>query len=300
MTDPVRALRSHIGLAEPGAVEFSREEEARTGGVVRYAVEYEGLEGDRIPAILFVPERGKPVGGVVAFHQHNGEFHLGKSEVAGDEGEGLQAFGPALARRGLAVLAPDAISFEERRAKGTGTTPEPGEDDWLQHYNAMAYRLVDGDTLMRKALDDAQRAVSVLLAQPETDPARVGVMGHSYGGTTALYPAALDARCRFACVSGALASMRERRRRGTGLNVFEVVPGIATLLDADDLLRAITPRPVFVVSASRDPYAIDADAIVARVGANSVSELRVDGEHALDENRFAAILDWVTATASPG
>ena len=76
----------------------------------------------------------------MVFHQHNGAFHLGKSEVAGLVGDPFQAFGPALARRGIAVLAPDAVSFEDRRASGSGT--DPHERDWLQHYNAMAYRLI--------------------------------------------------------------------------------------------------------------------------------------------------------------
>ncbi len=73
-----------------------------------FRIEYQGVEGDLIPGILLTPKHKQSRGGVVVFHQHNGEFHLGKSEVAGDVGDQYQAFGPALARRGLAVLAPDA------------------------------------------------------------------------------------------------------------------------------------------------------------------------------------------------
>ena len=64
--------------------------------------------------------------------------------------------------------------------------------------------------LMRKGLDDAQRAVSVLLQATGMDERRVGVAGHSYGGYTALYHAAVDARCRFACISGAVCSFETR------------------------------------------------------------------------------------------
>ena len=125
-------------------------------GFDRERIEYRGLEGDRIPAFLFTPNGRETLGGVVVFHQHNGEFHFGKSEVAGIKGDAFQAFGPALARRGLAVLAPDAITFEDRRGTVQGT--EPDMYDWLQHYNAMSHRLLEGDLLMRKCLDDAQRA----------------------------------------------------------------------------------------------------------------------------------------------
>ena len=295
MTHPARSLRTHLGLAQPTPdLPVRRTGTARGDGFVRHDLEYEGLEGDTIPAFLFVPDAPQGAG-VVVFHQHGGQFDLGKSEVAGEAGAPLQAFAPELARRGVVVLAPDAISFEDRRERSH--SGDPADADWLQHYNAMAYRLLDGDALMRKALDDAQRAVSVLLARPEVEAARVGVCGHSYGGSTALYLAALDLRCRFACISGALASLAERRRRGIGINVFEVVPGLATLLEVDDLLRAITPRPTFIVSGTEDPYAADADAIVGRVASDAVRSLRVQGKHELDPERFQAIVDWVVETS---
>ena len=102
---------------------------------------------------------------------------------------------------GLAVLAPDAITFEDRRGAVQGV--EPGDRDWVQHYNAMAYRLLDGDLLMRKCLDDAQRALSVLLDAAEVDERLVGVAGHSYGGYTALYHATVSTM-QVRVVSGAL------------------------------------------------------------------------------------------------
>lgn len=61
-------------------------------------------------------------------HQHNGERHLGKSEVCGLAGNSLQAFGPLLAQKGFVVLASDSICFEGRRKNGQGTTSLPGDD----------------------------------------------------------------------------------------------------------------------------------------------------------------------------
>ena len=284
-------LRDLLRLELPGPVEVEQTDRSEADGYSRTRLRYQGLEGDEIPALLFLPEGG-PRGAVVAFHQHNGEFHLGKSEIAGDAGDPFQAFAPALARRGLAVLAPDAITFEERRTSGTGITPH--EDDWLQHYNALGYRLVNGDILMRKCLDDAQRAVSVLEQFVANETDAVGVFGHSYGGTTALYLGAVDPRCRFVCVSGALCSFARRQAEGTGINMFELVPGIARKLEAGDLLRAISPRPTFVLSASRDPYSSDAHEVVSRAGVERCRHMRVDGEHRLDAERFEAMVEWLT------
>lgn len=291
MIDLTTTLRDRLGLASPVAVAFQRGERRSFAGFDRERIEYPGLEGDRIPAFLFTPTTRATRGGVVVFHQHNGEFHFGKSEVAGEVGNPFQAFGPALARRGLAVLAPDAITFEDRRASVQGTAPD--FHDWLQHYNAMSYRLLDGDVLMRKCLDDAQRALSVLLQATGIDAHKVGVAGHSYGGYTALYHAAVDTRCRFACISGAVCSFETRRREGTGITLFETVPGLARQIDTHDVLSAIGPRPTMVVSGSGDKYSRDADQVVAKVAGDFITHLRVDRGHALDQERFDAIVDWI-------
>jgi dienelactone hydrolase len=94
---------------------------------------------DTIPSLLAVPAGEGPFPAVVIFHQHAGQRHYGKSEVFGLVGDQFQAFGPALARAGFVVLAPDSIAFEDRRPGGRGT--DAREDDWEQHYNALAYRL---------------------------------------------------------------------------------------------------------------------------------------------------------------
>lgn len=90
-------------------------------------------EETEIPAFLFVPDGDGPFPAAVVFHQHAGERHLGKSEVAGLAGDPLQAFGPMLAALGFVVLAPDSIAFEDRRQGRSGL--EADEDaDWLEHF----------------------------------------------------------------------------------------------------------------------------------------------------------------------
>lgn len=299
MTHDIGArLRERLGLAPPGPVAFERGDVTAFDGYTRQRIEYRGLEGDTIPAFLFTPTAQPTRGGVVVFHQHNGEFHFGKSEIAGDVGSPFQAFGPALARRGLAVLAPDALTFEDRRGQVHGVAPH--DYDWLQHYSAMSYRLLDGDTLMRKGLDDAQRALSVLIDAAELDTHRVGIAGHSYGGYTALYHAAVDPRCRFACISGAICSFDTRRREETGITLFEAVPGLAQLVDTHDVLAAIGPRPTLVVSGTEDKYSRDAEQVVVKAGGDFITELRVARGHALDQERFDAIVEWLVSRATTG
>ena len=299
-----RELRSFLGVVPPEqAPSIEVTSSSHEDGYVLHRVRLV-TDDDVIPSLLAVPSGIGPFPAVVVFHQHAGERHFGKSEVFGLVGDPCQAFGPALARAGLVVLAPDSIAFEDRRPGGPGT--DPRDDDFAQHYNALTYRLVAGDTLMRKVLQDAMAAVSVLLARADVKPEGVVALGHSYGGNTTLFLTAVDDRIRIGCASGALGSYQRKMNDGTGIEMAEVIPGFTTRFDMADVLSAIAPRQFLVVSGTGDRYAADAvDLVDAALAANggsaddrNLSHLQTTGGHALDARRFEAIIDWIVHTAS--
>lgn len=281
-------------------------------GFTRSLIRYSVSDGEEIDAFLFEPTTQEPRGAVLALHQHNSQWTIGKSEIGGLIGDPLQAFGPALARRGITVLAPDAVGFESRlKTAETGTElappivkPHSTAEDWLQYYNQMAHRLVHGDLLMRKILDDSSAALSVL--QEHTSIAGVGVMGHSFGGIVALFLAALDIRVAYACSSGAVCSYKQKLERGTALEMSLIIPAFAENYDLDDLLRCVAPRSILVVSSEDDPQSADAAEVVRnafpafeKMGyRNHLQHLRVPGPHALDEMRFDAITSWIAMQGS--
>src|SRR4051794_8360304 len=266
-------------------------------GYAEHLVEYAGHAGARVPAFLLLPDGRGPFPAVVAHHQHHGRFHLGKSEVAGRAGDPLQAFGPALARRGVAGLAPDAIAFQDRRVLARGT--EPADGDGPQHHNEMSYRLVRGELLMTTVLGDAAAALSVLAAHAAVDAARLGAVGHSYGGNTTLFHAALDERIGFAAASGAACTYRRRMADRTQIELAQIVPGILAVADIEDVVGLIAPRPLLLVSATADPYSADADEIQRAVGAGyaALRHARYAGGHDVTPERFALVVDWVAARA---
>ena len=295
-------LTELLGFAVPPVPDLVIRAERERDGYVEQAVSYAGDEGD-VPALLLVPEH--PCGaGVVALHQHNSQWHLGKSEVAGLAGEPLQAFGPALARAGIVVLGPDAVGFEDRRHSGPGI--DERDDDWLQYFNEMAYRLVSGRLLVTTVLGDAACGLSVLIADERVDGSRVGVLGHSYGGNVTIMLAALDERVRFACASGSACSYRQRMLDRTGIEFAHVIPGILELTDIGQLVELIAPRPLLLLSATEDRYSADTPEIVQaaarayrEAGApQALQHYRAQGGHALTEERFDAIVDWVTTQMS--
>jgi dienelactone hydrolase len=294
----------------PPEVCFIRQDEE--DGYKRILLRYQAPDGEQIEAFLFQPMSGEPSGAVLALHQHNSQWTIGKSEIAGLTGDPLQAFGPALARRGITVLAPDLVGFESRmKSDGGGATLAPSlgkehssPEGWLQYYNHMAHRLVHGDLLMTKLLTDCAAALAVL--QDQTKSSHLGVVGHSFGGIVTLFLAALDTRVAFSCTSGAVCSYRYKLAAGTGLDMSLVIPGFAGHFDFDDLLRCVAPRRIFVVSSTADPYSGDAEDMVTNAlpafetqgRADHLQHLRVAGQHALDRQRFEAISNWIAIEAA--
>jgi dienelactone hydrolase len=266
---------------------------------------YQSQDEDSIPAFLWMPEGKGPFPAVMVHHQHNGERHWGKSEVAGLAGDSLQAFGPALVQRGFVVLAPDSICFEDRRKNKHGTERDTEEADWLQHYNEMSYRLVKGDSLMRKVLDDASCGISLLSHLAQVDKRRIGCLGHSYGGNTVMFQAALDERIAFSCSSGAVCSYQNKMDNLTGLEMAFVVPNIFPDWEIDKVISLINPRPFLIVSAEDDKYSKDAMEMYQSAKAASqkkgipfnMEHIQYPGTHALTQERFNKIVDWMSEKA---
>lgn len=142
------------------------------------SVTYEAEPGDRIPALLLVPDgidSRHPAPAVAVWHQHNGQWHLGKSEPAGLAGNPMHHTGVALIREGYIVLCPDAICFEERQS-------EHLKGGNYERFEFLRY-VVQGKCMAWKNILDMQRAVDYLCQREEVDAERIGCYGHSMGST---------------------------------------------------------------------------------------------------------------------
>lgn len=285
-------------LAEE-TVDYKVLESVEEVGYTRQLIEYVSGD-DKVSAYLLLPEKQGNNPAILINHQHNREHHLGKSEVCGLAGNPLQAFGPELAKKGFVVLAPDSICFESRRKD----TSVEGFDFW-QHLHEMTYRIVRGEWLMKKVLEDAMKGISLLAGLECVDKSRIGTLGHSYGGNTVLFLSALDERISFACASGSACTFEHRMKNGVGIELASVIPGFHGKYDIDDLVACIAPRKLLLVSSDEDKYSMDAPYIVEKAG-EKYAELgepqnlyhkRYQGGHALTEKRFADILEWIGGIA---
>jgi dienelactone hydrolase len=204
--------------------------------------------GDRVPAALLVPEgvdAGSPAPGICVWHQHAGEYHLGKSEPAGLAGNPMHHTGVALVREGYVVLCIDALGFEERQNSepaGASGGPKP-QGGGYERFLFLRY-LVHGKTLAWKNILDMRRAVDYLVTRPEVIPNQLGCYGHSMGSTHTWLVGPWEPRLKALVGNCCLPTYRGIHREQL-LHCFpNFIPGIYPEADTPDVAALIAPRPL--------------------------------------------------------
>ncbi len=79
----------------------------------------------------------------------------------------------------------------------------------------------------------------------------------------------------------------------TGIEIAQIIPGLLTLCDVDDLVQLV-PDAMLLVSGEQDKYARDADAVARAAG---LAHARRGHGHALENQRFETIVDWLAEAA---
>lgn len=202
---------------------------------------------DRVPALLLVPQgvdADSPASGICVWHQHAGQYHLGKSEPAGLAGNPEHHTGAALAKLGYVVLCIDALGFEERQASPPEGNPDkkPLKDGGYERFLFLQY-LVQGKTLAWKNILDMRRAVDYLQSRSEVIGDQLGCYGHSMGSTHTWLVGGWEPRLKALVGNCCLPTYRGIHREQL-LHCFpNFVPGIYPEADTPDIAALIAPRP---------------------------------------------------------
>ncbi len=199
---------------------------------------FEAEPGDPIPALLLVPDgvsADRPAPGICIWHQHNGEWHLGKTEPAGLAGNPMHHTGAALAREGYVVLCIDALGFEERQ---NGYKIKDGA---LERFLFLKY-VVSGKCMAWKNILDMRRAVDYLCSRAEVRADRLGCYGHSMGSTHTWLVGPWEPRLT-ALVGNCCLPTYAAIHRTEILHCFpNFIPGIFEYGDTPDIAALIAPR----------------------------------------------------------
>ncbi len=247
--DKKAKLLECLGGAWPEAGDLRPEvhETKQAEGYRLELVSYEVEPGDRVRAHVLIPDgigAAHRAPAVAVWHQHNGEWHLGKSEPAGLAGNPMHHTGVALAKEGYVVLCPDALCFEERQS------PHLKGGDF-ERFEFLRY-VVDGRCMAWKNILDMRRAVDYLAMRPEVLPERMGCYGHSMGSTHTWLVGPWEPRLKCLVGNCCLPTYAAIHRTHI-LHCFpNFIPGWFRHGDTPDIAGMIAPRALHLNFGSED------------------------------------------------
>lgn len=234
---------------ESGDLKPKVEETIQKDGYRLERVSYEVEANDRVPAYLLVPDgvsKSSPAPAVAVWHQHNGEWHLGKSEPAGLEGNPMHYTGVALAKLGYVVLCPDALCFEDRQ--------DPEKKLKGGNYERFEFLrlVVAGRSMAWKNILDMRRAIDYLVTRPEVKADALGCYGHSMGSTHAWLVGPWEPRLK--CIIGnCCLPTYAAIHRTKLLHCFpNFIPGLHQFGDTPDIAALVAPRALHLNLGEKD------------------------------------------------
>jgi dienelactone hydrolase len=321
-------------------VRVERRREAE--GLVFEELSWQLPYGPRTEALFMKPAgaRGR-LPGILALHDHAGKKYFGLEKISRAPGGqhplmrehqqgyyGGFAWANEVARRGYAVLVPDAFPFASRRVRYADVSavlvagrrePRRGSARDIAEYNAWA---ASHEHIMAKSLFCAgttwpgvflyedRRALDYLCSRPDVDPARVGCGGLSGGGMRTVFLGGTDPRIRAAVCVGLMTTWRDCLLDKCHTHTWMLyVPGLPRYLDFPEILGLRVPLATMVLNDSDDqlftlPEMRRADRILRGVYAKAGAAGRYrcsfyPGPHKFDLAMQREAFDWFDRWLKP-
>ena len=262
---------------------------------IQKLIEYNVEKNERVKSYLLIPKNIKKAPGILAIHQHHGNWDIGKSEVVGLTNDTMYSYGVDLVKRGYVVIAPDIICFEDRKGKDKFNIDRDSKAMY-ERFKFCDY-LVHGTTLQTKTLHDLSVAVDVLCELEYVDKNRIGVIGHSLGGQEAILMEWFDKRIKVAASSCGLSMMQDIIDNMVMHSFYLYIPNMLKYCDFDEIISEITiDRKLIMSSGLKDERHCPLSGIdkIEKMNNNdNFKSIRFDGDHQFGNNEKKIIYDYI-------
>lgn len=230
-------------------LEATEKEVSRADGVIQLRVEFRGIQGDRVPAFLWLPEEktGSPTRRRPAVLTQYGR--------GGDKStDYIVALAKGLASAGFVALTIDAPYRGERG-------PEPKDIAFFSSER--------GKEIFLQYLGDYSRAVDYLVSRKEVDAGRIGYVGASWGAITGIPFVAHEPRVRamLSLVGGGEFLAR------SPAPPTDTARAVSAVIDPVHHVGRIAPRPLLMINVTQDQLIPRASAEAIHRAAGKGSEV---------------------------
>lgn len=205
-----------------------------------------------VPAYLCIPHGFEAPGPVfICLQGHSTGMHKSIAVDFHDESQPIETVGDrdlalGCMRHGVAALCIEQRAFGER-------ADFDSPNNWVNRcHNPAMQALLLGRTLLGERVYDVDRAIDYLMTRDDIDPARIGVMGTSGGGTASTFAGALLDRithvmpsCSFTTFADSIMSLDHC--------CCNYVPGLLDWGEAAEVAGLMAPKPLVIVSGNEDP-----------------------------------------------
>lgn len=205
-----------------------------------------------VPSYVCLPNNASPpYRFVICLQGHNAGIHHSiavdknhetQSIVVGED----QAFALHCIENGMAALCIEQRAF--------GYRMEQHQVERCEHpcQDAAMQALMLGRTLVGERVFDVGRGIEYLRQRTDCDMKQVGIMGHSGGGTVAVFASAImPGKIAFVIASGCICQFSQ-----SIMSIYHCadnyIPGLLKWAEAGDIAGLIAPRPLVVVAGRDD------------------------------------------------
>jgi len=224
--------------------DFELHGKAEANGIKFIKFSLMALPGVRIPAIMCIPEKiSGRVPGMITIHGHGQSL----ANTAGfKRSKSKEYFGYELAKKGIVTISPDWLGSGEREKFRKKFLLFFQDEGYLSNWVRFL-----GLDMIGLRVAEMQGLINYLETRDEINPDRIGIMGHSGGGTLSLFTTIIDERIKLCATSGYFGSWKHSilAKFHCGCNY---IPDLGTFVEMYDLYASLAPTPLAITIGQKD------------------------------------------------